>query len=60
VREARRRLDAGEFPRGSMGPTVEAAVRFVEGRHGHAVVTALDQVAGALEGRAGTHIVRDP
>jgi carbamate kinase len=60
VSEARRLLGAGEFPRGSMGPKVEAAVGFVEGGRGHAVITSLDQVAGALEGHAGTSIVRDP
>jgi len=57
--EARRLLDAGEFPRGSMGPKVEAAVRFVEAGGQRAVITSLDQVGLALEGRAGTHIVRD-
>lgn len=59
VSEARRLLDAGEFPRGSMGPKVEAAMRFVDSGGKRAVITSLDQVAGALEGRAGTHIVRD-
>ena len=53
-------LDAGEFPRGSVGPKVEAATRFVEGGSGHAMITSLDRVASAPNGRARTHIVRDP
>jgi carbamate kinase len=43
-----------------MGPKVEAAMRFVQGGRDRAVITSLDRVADALEGRAGTRIVRDP
>jgi carbamate kinase len=57
--EARRLLAAGEFPPGSMGPKVEAAVEFVERSGGVAVITSLDRVAEAAAGRAGTAIVRD-
>ncbi len=58
VAEARAGLAAGEFPAGSMGPKVEAAVRFVEGDPSRrAIITSLDRAAAALEGRAGTHVV---
>jgi carbamate kinase len=56
--EARRLLAAGEFPPGSMGPKVEAAVQFVEQGGAEAVITSLDRMADAIAGRAGTHIVR--
>ncbi len=56
--EARRYLEAGEFPPGSMGPKVEAAVRFVENGGKRAVIASLTQAVQALEGRAGTTIVR--
>jgi len=59
VSEARRLLDAGEFPKGSMGPKVEAAMRFVESGGERAVITSLDRVAAAVDGGAGTHITRD-
>jgi len=52
--------DAGEFPEGSMGPKVEAAIRFVEGksrRERRAIVAALDDALDALEGEAGTTVV---
>lgn len=56
VAEARRLLAAGEFPPGSMGPKVEAAVEFVEGGGARAVITSLDRIADAVAGRAGTTI----
>ncbi len=55
--EARAFLAAGEFPPGSMGPKVEAGVRFVEGGGREAIITSLDRLEDALDGRAGTHIV---
>ena len=47
----------GQFASGSMGPKVEAAMRFV--RHGgrRSVITALDRIAEALHGDVGTVIV---
>jgi carbamate kinase len=58
--EARALLAAGEFPPGSMGPKVEAGLRFVEEDGGsEAIITSLDRVQPALDGAAGTHIVRE-
>ena len=56
--EARQLLAAGEFPPGSMGSKVEAAVEFVERGGERAVITSLDRIADAAAGRAGTTIVR--
>jgi carbamate kinase len=58
VAEARGLLAAGEFPPGSMGPKVEAAIEFVEGGGARAVITSLDRIAEAAAGRAGTTIVK--
>jgi carbamate kinase len=57
VAEARRHYDAGQFPAGSMGPKVLAALRFIERGGPRAVITSLDKLGDALEGRAGTEIV---
>jgi carbamate kinase len=57
--EARRLLAAGEFPPGSMGPKVEAAVEFVAHGGASAVITSLDRLAEAAAGRAGTWISRE-
>ena len=58
VAEARRHMDDGQFPAGSMGPKVEAAIRFVEGGGHQAIITSLDRTGAALEGVTGTRIVR--
>jgi carbamate kinase len=49
----------GQFASGSMGPKVEAAIRFVRSGGGRSVITALDRIADALEGTVGT-IVEGP
>lgn len=46
----------GHFRAGSMGPKVEAALRFVEGGGELAVITSLTMAGEALAGRAGTRI----
>jgi carbamate kinase len=56
--EARALLAAGEFPPGSMGPKVEAALRFVEeGGGSEAIITSLNRLRPAIDGLAGTHLV---
>jgi len=55
--EARRHLAAGEFPAGSMGPKIEAAIDFIEQGGEECVITCPEQVARALAGKAGTHII---
>ncbi len=49
-------LEAGEFPRGSMGPKIEAAVRFLEAGGEHVLVTNAESLDAALDRRAGTWI----
>jgi carbamate kinase len=57
--EARQYLREGHFPAGSMGPKIEAAVRFLEGGGTRAIIGHLEEALPALAGQAGTHIVRD-
>lgn len=52
--DLRAHLLGGQFAEGSMGPKVEAAVRFVESGGQRAVITGLDGVAAGLAGQAGT------
>jgi len=54
--EADRYLKNGEFPAGSMGPKIEAAVTFARSTGGSAVITNADNISAALDGREGTHI----
>jgi len=55
--EAESYLRAGEFPPGTMGPKIEAAVRFLESGGEKAVVSSLGEAFEALNGRAGTTII---
>jgi carbamate kinase len=55
--ELRRHAAAGQFPPGSMGPKVEAALRFVNESDRDAVVTSYDRIGGALLGQAGTRVL---
>ena len=50
----------GHFPPGSMGPKVDAAIRFLEGGGKRAIISHLDHAMAALRGQTGTHIVRNP
>jgi len=59
VSEARRHMADGQFPPGSMGPKVEAALNYLAEFDGLVVITSLERAFDALEGRAGTRIVRD-
>ena len=54
VEDARRYLAEGQFPPGSMGPKIQAAVEFVEQGGERAVVCRPEGVIEALEGRGGT------
>jgi carbamate kinase len=60
--EAQRYLDEGQFPPGSMGPKIEAAIEFVRGcRPGDArvIICSIERMADALAGRSGTRIEPD-
>ncbi|MEW6686967.1 MAG: carbamate kinase [Candidatus Edwardsbacteria bacterium] len=48
----------GQFAPGSMGPKIEAAIQFLESGGKQVVITSLDKVKEALEGRAGTKITK--
>jgi carbamate kinase len=59
--EARQHAAGGQFPPGSMGPKIEAAVSYLEespqaNHDGVVIITSLEKAFDALMGRAGTHI----
>ena len=59
VSEAKRYFEEGQFPAGSMGPKIEAAIRFIEGGGKRATIGQLEEAMPALLGKAGTHIFPD-
>jgi carbamate kinase len=54
--EAKRYLGEGHFPPGSMGPKIEAVIRFLERGGKEALVTSPQNLARALKGETGTRI----
>jgi len=52
----RRYQAEGHFPPGSMGPKIEAAIRFLERGGKSAIITSPEALEQALQGRAGTHV----
>lgn len=56
LEDIRAMKDSGVFPKGTIGPKIEAAIRFVENGGEKAVIANLEQAEDALKGRAGTTI----
>ncbi len=56
VNEAERYLRRGQFPPGSMGPKVRAAVEFVRSTGHEVIITSLRRCVSAISGRGGTRI----
>ncbi|WRS28863.1 carbamate kinase [Oscillospiraceae bacterium MB08-C2-2] len=57
VSQCREYLCRGEFPEGSMGPKIRAAMQFVEAGGGQALITSIEHMQSALEGQDGTRIL---
>lgn len=57
VSEAQRYLADGQFPAGSMGPKIEAAIQFVTRGGGQVLITDVEHLRDALAGREGTVIL---
>lgn len=57
--EAAGYLADGEFPKGSMGPKVEAAIRFLERGGEEVLITSPASLERAIAGETGTRIVPD-
>jgi len=55
--EAQRYLSEGQFPRGSMGPKIEAIASFLQGGGSRALITNPPNLGRALSGSTGTHVV---
>ncbi len=55
ISEAKKYLNEGHFPPGSMGPKVEAVINFLEKGGKRAIITSIEKIKDALEEKAGTH-----
>ncbi len=57
--EAKRLHARGQFPPGSMGPKIEAAIDFVATTGRRVLITDIEHLSAALEGESGTMVVTD-
>ena len=56
--ELRAYYDQGQFPAGSMGPKVKAALDFLENGGERVIITSPEYLKAAINNQGGTHIVR--
>ncbi len=57
IAEAKKYFKEGQFPPGSMGPKVQAAINFVEsGKKRKSIITSLNEIEQAIAGKAGTFL----
>ena len=59
VSEAKKYLEEGQFPAGSMGPKIQALINFLESGGERAIITSIEKIKEALEGKAGTYLYLD-
>lgn len=57
VSRANALLAKGEFPKGSMGPKIQAAVSYVEKSGKDCLITSIERLQEGLEGKTGTRII---
>ena len=55
--DAKKYYTEGQFPRGSMGPKIESAIRFIESGGEVCIITSTEMMTDAIEGKNGTRIV---
>ena len=59
LRKIKKFHEEGQFPPGSMGPKIEATIRFLEGGGEKVIISHLEDAMEALRGETGTHISAD-
>jgi carbamate kinase len=56
IEEAKKYLKEGQFPPGSMGPKIQAAINFLKSGGEKVIICNIDKIEKALQGKAGTEI----
>lgn len=59
VAEAEKHLAAGEFPKGSMGPKIKAAINYLKAGGKEVLISSVERAAEAIAGETGTRIYLD-
>jgi len=58
LNEAIKYMEEGHFEEGSMKPKIQACINFLEGGGEIAIITSMEKILEAIEGKAGTRIVK--
>lgn len=58
IANAKKYLAEGQFPKGSMGPKISAAIDFIEKGGKEVLITSIDRVVEAFAGKTGTRIIK--
>jgi carbamate kinase len=56
LEEAKKYMEEGHFPPGSMGPKIKAAINFLESGGKKVIITSIDKLPDAMKEKTGTHI----
>lgn len=56
--QAQKYYDEGQFPKGSMGPKILAAIGFVKNGGSKVIITSIERIADAFAGKTGTIITK--
>lgn len=56
--EAKKYFKEGQFPKGSMGPKIEAGIEYLDRGGKKVIITSLELLKDAIEGKAGTMIIK--
>ena len=59
LKEAEQYYAEGHFPPGSMGPKIEASMKFLRSGGKKTIITSLEGIGAALKGEGGTEIIHD-
>ncbi len=57
IKEAQQHLDEGQFPPGSMGPKIRAAIEYIQSGGQEVLITSASHLKAALINRSGTKII---
>jgi len=58
LKEIKRYYAKGQFPPGSMGPKIQAAINYIEAGGKEVIITSARELTRAIRGQSGTHLVR--
>ncbi|NOY77953.1 MAG: carbamate kinase [Calditrichaeota bacterium] len=58
ISEAKRYMAEGQFPPGSMGPKIQAAINFLEDGGERVIITSVEKHPQAMRGETGTQILK--